>query len=569
MRNIPLKIYMPILLAITTFAAFWGTLGNGFVNYDDPGYITENAHVLGGLSMDSIRWAFSTSLLGNWHPLTWISHLLDVQLFGLNPAGHHATSLLLHVLTTILLFLFLNRTTGSVWRSAVAAALFSLHPLRVESVAWVSERKDLLSGMLFMLTLLLYCRYTERPGLLRYVAVISVFALGLMAKPMLVSVPIVLLLLDWWPLRRLGPSAANGDDTVTASVAQLLVEKIPFFILSAAISIVTIMTQSAAKATMAVPDNPLTHRISNALLSYAAYLGKTFWPADLAVLYPLRSQVQAVPTILAALLLIIISILFVRHRRRTPFLLAGWLWFLVTLVPVIGIVQVGLQSMADRYTYIPSIGICIAVVWGIGGFSRGRRYAPAALRAIGVSVIAALIVITNGQIRHWHDSMSLFTHTLAVTENNYVAHSNLGDALQKQGRLDEAMQQYGAALKIRPDDAYLYRKIASVYDARGMTDDALKYYEQSLRFDSSNESAYNNIAIGHLKKGNRTEAIRNFMRAVQINPDLGSAHYNLGLALAEEGRMDDAISHYREALRINPDDTEVRRTLELVMQKKL
>jgi tetratricopeptide (TPR) repeat protein len=487
-----------------------------------------------------------------------------MHLYGLDPRGHHLTSVILHGLTTVLLFLFLNKATGAVWRSALVALIFSLHPLRVESVAWVSERKDVLSAFFFMTTLLTYAFYIERQSIMRYCVVALSFTLGLMAKPMLVTLPFLLLLLDYWPFYRLDAGQCTSTSaplprgkqgfpaTDTTSLAGVLIEKLPFFLLSAVFSFIAVSAQKDAKAILTLPAHPLMQRISNALLAYMNYLGKIFWPQDLAVLYPLPGHI-----FLAG-----ISSASVLFSRRYPFVLTGWFWFAGSLVPVIGLIQVGLQAMADRYTYIPSIGLAILLVWGASEMSGNGRHRTRLLTAAGCGLVLLFAVSARIQLKYWENSIALFTHAVAVTRNNYVAHANLGDALDKQGRYDEAMRHYGEALRIKPDEAFVYDKLATDFDIVGRLDDAVAYYGKSLQLDPGNARVHNNLGITLIRRGDAGEAIKHFMQAVQLDPGFGDAHYNLGLALTTEGKTQEAIKHYAEALRLNPSDPEIRISLE-------
>lgn len=423
-------------LALLTVLAFLPSLANGFVLLDDPLYVTGNPRVREGITQDGLAWALTANVANNWHPLTVLSHMLDVEIFGLPPAGHHLTSLLLHLASVLLLFEALRRMTGSAFRSALVAALFAVHPTRVESVAWVAERKDVLSGVFWMLALLAYAAWVRRPSVGRYLLVALAMALGLASKPMLVTLPCVLLLLDLWPLgrRRLG---------------SLVFEKLPLFALSATSSVMTLRYQATSLAPLEAL--PWDLRLSNAVVSYAAYLGKAFLPRDLAVFYPFPMEIPAWKVAASAVLLALLTGLAAWKARRSPWLLVGWLWFLGTLVPVIGLVQVGRQAMADRYTYLPFIGLFLAVVWGVAELAERRRdVLRAVLTVSSVLAVLALAVMTRAQTRRWTDSVTLFQHALAVTEDNYLAHLGLAKALASQGDREGAAAQYRAALAIRP-----------------------------------------------------------------------------------------------------------------------
>jgi protein O-mannosyl-transferase len=554
-----IKYIIIVALILATLAVYWKSLHYDFVNYDDPAYVTTNDHIKRGFTYETIVWAFTTTTMGNWNPLTWLSHIADYSLYGLDPTWHRLTNVFFHIVSTILLFLLFQRTTGNIWRSAIVAALFALHPLRVESVVWISERKDVLSTFLFMLTLLAYVWYVERPGIVRYLAVVILFVLGLMAKPMLVTLPVVLLLLDYWPLNRFQGAQIQGWRNApkdTPSFSWLLIEKGPLVILSAAIGVVTILAQRHEKAMMATAHYPFLSRLLNAFLAYVKYLGKIFWPTDLAVLYPLPEQVQLSRAVFALLFVIAVTITALALSRRKPFFLMGWLWFLVTLMPVIGIIQVGLQSIADRYTYIPSIGIAIVTVWGISDLL--KEWHRAFLISLSCAVITLCITETIRQTGYWENSVVLFSHTLNVTQNNRIAHVNLGDALDRFGRYEEAISHYQAALRIKPDDAFAYYKLANDLDIMGQTQEAIRYYRMSLQFDDKNSHVHNNLGIALMRLGDLAEAKDQFSQAIRLDANQVDAHYNLGLALSSEGRFEEAMQQYAEVLRIYPSDTEAK-----------
>lgn len=579
--------YLVILALIAvTLAVYWRAANNDFVNYDDPDYVYQNPHVQ-TVNRDNIVWAFTSTEKANWHPLTWLSHMVDCQLYDLNPRGHHLTSVAIHIVNAVLLFLLLSRLTGTLWRSAFVAALFALHPLHVESVAWVAERKDVLSALFFMLTLLAYTRYVERPGLARYSLVFCSFTLGLMAKPMLVTLPFVLLLLDYWPLGRYGTKSA---------MQRLLLEKVPLFALSLASSIVTVLAQKAGGAMTSAEALPLAARVANALVSYAGYIGKMAWPDHLAVLYPLSYPVPVWKVAVALLLLAGISVMAIRLARSFPFLPVGWLWFLGTLVPVIGLVQVGSQAMADRYTYLPLIGLFIVIAWGTPQLMEGRRCSRVALAIPAAGCVALLSAVTWQQIGVWKNNQELFTHAIKYTSGNYVAHYDLGVAQEENGRLDEAIGHYNEALHIKPDYAEAHFSLGYALMEQGKSDEAISHYHEALRLNPRDAKVHYNLGIVLAKKGRideaigqcdealkispadsnihnylgillagkgkTDEAIGHFREALKLNPNEADTHYNLGLALASQGRGEEAVSHYVEALRLNPSDAGIRMTLE-------
>ncbi len=430
-------------LALLTLLAFLPVVGNGFVLLDDGLYVTANDQVRQGITREGLAWVWTANVANNWHPLTVLSHMLDVQIFGVRPAGHHLTSLLLHLANVLLLFEVLRRMTGAAWRSAAAAALFAVHPLHVESVAWVAERKDALSAFFWILAMSGYGRYVLRPSMGRYLAVVAAMILGLMAKPMVVTLPFVLLLLDVWPLGRLRFEPGWGR-----RLGRLAVEKLPLFGLSAAGSLITLRFQTTSLADLEVV--PWSLRIANAAVSYAAYLGNTLVPRNLAVFYPLQLEVSGGRAAGAFALIAILTALALWRIRKAPWLGVGWLWFLGTLVPVIGLVQVGRQAMADRYTYLPSIGLFLAVCWGLAELARNHAGRRAALGAASLAAILALAFVTRAQVGHWSTSVTLFRHAVEVTRNNYVAHVGLAKALMQEQNWTEAAEHYRAALVLRP-----------------------------------------------------------------------------------------------------------------------
>ncbi len=472
-----------ILLAAIILATYWPVAGFDFVVYDDYSYITNNPVVQEGLSVRGLSWAFTTFHASNWHPLTWLSHMLDVELFGLDAGWHHLVNALIHLANSVLLFLVLRGMTGATWRSFVVAALFGVHPLHVESVAWVAQRKDVLSGFFWILAMAAYLRYVRRPGTARYLAALACFALGLLCKPMAVTLPFVLLLLDWWPLGRMaGEPGAQGapGQPLHAGLPKLLLEKVPFLLLSALSAAVTFLAQKQGGAL----DQALSlwARVQNALVAYAAYLWKTVAPVSLAVLYPHPgSSVPAGKAIAAGLLLAALTAAFVHLRGRRPHLLAGWLWYLGTLVPVIGLVQVGVQSLADRYTYIPLVGIFIALSWEAGDRLSRLRVRPSGAAVVAGLVLSALVAVSGVQVRYWRNSVALFRHALSVEPDNWVAHVNLGWALEQEGRLDDAASHYRAALAIRPGNPYAHNNLGYVLELLGRTDEAVFHYREALR----------------------------------------------------------------------------------------
>lgn len=567
-----------VSLAAVTVAAFWPALFNDFVKYDDPDFVTANPYVRSGLSWRGIAWAFG-SLAVYWEPLTWISYMIDAQLYGLDPRGFHVTNLALHVACTIVLFRVLKRLTGAVWPSAFVAALFALHPLHVETAAWVAERKGVLSTWFFLLAISAYARYAERPAVRSYLMTVLWFALGLMAKPMVITLPAVLLLLDFWPLRRLPgllaedgpgpPDRSHGTPRrVWTELRGRLYEKLPLFALAAVSAALAIAAQANARAILSLDYLPVSARLAGALVSYLHYVGKAVWPTGLAVFYP---HPQAWPwweVAIAAIFLAGVSLQAVRHRRRWPYLLTGWLWFLVTLLPVIGIIQVGDQAMADRYTYIPLIGLFISITWGAVDLLAGHPAKKRVLAPLAVAGLAACSVLTHLQTRQWRDTQSLFAHTWKVTRNNYLAATVLGSLMTEAGRFDEAIRWFSHALEIKPDypDAHLHW--GNALERQGKPDAAAAHYTEALRVKPHFVEPH--IALGLLRAGqlNYDEAIRHYTVALQYNPASAAARNNLAMALQLQGRISEAIAQYSEALRIDPSLAATHNNLAIALQAK-
>lgn len=488
-----------VALLIVISVVYYRVGNHEFLNYDDNVYVTGNPLVTGGLNGENIIRAFTTIDASNWHPLTWISHMADVQLFGLNPRGHHLTSVVIHEISTIALLLLLFRLTGSLWQSAFVAALFALHPLHVESVAWVAERKDVLSGLFFFLTLLFYSEYATKRKTSLYLLTLFAFILGLMSKPMLVTMPLVMLLMDYWPLCRfMEKESGKGLSQLSASGSSfmsLMKEKIPFFACSILSSVVTIIAQHSGGAMKTLRTMPLPLRIENALVAYVTYIGKALWPQDLAVLYPVPLSLPLWQVIGSSAFLLLISGVTFRARDRYPYLVVGWCWFLVTLIPVIGIVQVGVQSMADRYSYIPSTGLFIMAAWGIPDFVKDWKYRERILALSAGAIIIVSTLLTWPQIGYWRDNFSLYSHTLKVTTGNYVIHNNLGYALANNWAMDAAIKQFEAAIQIRPDYSDAHNNLGMALAFKGEPDRAIQELREALRIDPDNLNAYRNLGI--------------------------------------------------------------------------
>lgn len=518
-----------VLLAIVALVmfAYSSVRHYGFETFDDPQYVAENPHVANGLTVEGISWAMASGYAANWHPLTWVSHMLDIQLFGMNAGAHHVTNVILHIATTVLLFGVLARMTGAVWRSLFVAGLFALHPIHVESVAWISERKDVLSALFWMLTLWAYRSYVRQPRPSRYLGVVALFALGLMAKSMLVTLPFALLLLDFWPLRRM--SLAGGHRTVRA----LVIEKIPLFALSVAASFITFIVQRRGGAVAPVIQLAFGTRLANAVISYVAYLGKSLWPSHLAIYYPYPKAFSAMLVAGSVLLLSAVSVGAILLGRRHPYLPVGWFWYLGTLVPVIGLVQVGTQAMADRYTYLPLVGVFIIIAWGVPELlSRSSRY-TATMAAIAGSVLILCATASKSQVRQWESTTALWTHALQVTTDNYEAHNNLGVVLARTGKRDEAIAEFTEAIRLRP--AYA--------------------------------DAHNNLGLALATQRKLEEALPHLQEAIRLDPGHARAHANLGVVWQALGRRAEAIQEYETVLRLEPNNANVRSALAAVRRQ--
>ena len=542
---------MAALLALVTIALYWPATGHDFVNLDDDVYVYQNARVQNGLTWENIHWASTTLYFGLWHPLTWVSHMLDCQWFGLRPGWHHLTSVLMHAANTVLLFVVLRRMTGALWRSALVAALFAAHPLHVESVAWVAERKDVLSTFFVMLALWSYHRYTQRrreepisffplPSSIYYLLSVLFFVGGLMSKPMVVTLPLVLLLLDYWPLKRFELASFVSRPSLPA---RLVMEKLPFVLVALSISLITLHAANQQGWLSSAARCPITDRIANATLSYAGYFLQIFWPANLAVYYPFRATFSLWSVAGAALLLLGISVTAFCMARRWPYVVVGWLWYLVTLLPVIGLIQMAGYSHADRYTYVPLIGLFMVLVWGAGelvGHWRGPAFA-CAVAAVG-AVFLLCLALTHEQLGHWKNNEALFRHALAVTENNYLAHNNLGNVLAGKGQIAEAIRQYQEAIRLYTTYANTYYNLGTAFAKKGQIDEAIHQYQEAIRVKPDYPEACNNLGVVLDMKGHLDEAIHQYQEAFRLKPDYAEALYNLGTAFDKKGQIDAATT---------------------------
>jgi len=557
-------ILIYLVLILSGFIAYEPVRHNDFVGFDDDKYVTQNPLVKMGLARESVKWAFTSTYLSNWHPLTLLSHMLDCQLFGPEPFWHHLTNLLLHIANTLLLFWLLKEMTGRIWSSAFVAAAFALHPLHVESVAWVSERKDVLSGLFWMLTIAAYIRYTKHPNIGWYLLVFLAFGLGLMAKPMVVTLPFVLLLLDYWPLRRFQlsltlkgelplKSELSGTDISIKKASRLIIEKIPLFVLMLISSVITFIVQRRAMEMDTGVDISLIASVSNAIVSYLAYILKMFYPTRLAVLYPHPgSSLPLWQIIVSLLILASISTGVIYNARKRCYLLVGWLWYLGTLIPVIGLVQFGVQAMADRYTYLPSIGIFIIIAWGASEALTQWRYQKIGLAITAGVMLTGMLICTRMQLRHWRNSFTLFEHTLKVTKNNFTMHYNYGYMLSTQARFADAVMHFDKALQINPlyHDAYNNKGLSLL--ELGEIDKAIECFNEVLKLKPDFHRAHNNLGLAFYRLGKTNLAIEEWLESVRLSPDDDTSHFNLGMEFIKQDKLDKAVEHFNRVVEIKP-----------------
>ena len=581
-RSLGIRFGICVFLVAISVAVFGQTVRYQFVNFDDDLYVYNTPAITAGLTLKGISAAFISQHAHNWHPLTTISHMLDCQLYGLNPGGHHATNVILHAIAVLLLFWVLQQMTNATWRSALVAALFAVHPLHVESVAWVSERKDILSAVFFFLMLLAYNRYARAPSVMRYLTVATLFAAGLMSKPMLVSAPIILLLLDYWPLGRFEKASliraqtkAPESDKQRRKIGLFYLEKIPLLVLAAIACILTFVLQKRAAG--AIPPLPILWRIQNAFVSYLIYVWKTLWPTRLAVFYPHPNDTLTLWEVsFAILLLVAITTAVIVFRKQRPYLLTGWLWYLVMLVPVIGIVQVGEQGHADRYTYLPHIGLFVAVVWFTIDMATSRRSKPrvAVTAAAAVLIIFALAWAAFIQTSYWRNSETLWTHAIAVTSDNDVAQNNLGYLCTDRGELDKAISHFESAAEIRSGkrdphydlaSAFVQMNLGDALAKKGRSDDAMLHYDEAIRLQPNYADAYYNRGTVLFANGRTDEAIADWTKALEMRPNDADAHTSLGNALLQKGSLREAIAHYLTALALAPEDPHSRNNLAWIL----
>jgi tetratricopeptide (TPR) repeat protein len=543
-------LWVAVVLILGTALLYWPVAGFDFINLDDNEYILTNLHVRNGFSWAALPWCFQAGYANNWHPLTWLSHMLDCQFFGLRPGPPHVVNVLLHTTDSVMLFVVFRRLTGAFWRSAMVSALFAWHPLHVESVAWVAERKDVLSAFFWILTLWAYIRYVEESKIqnpkhkLFYALALLFFALGLMAKPMVVTLPFILLLLDWWPLKRLAV-----DDRRACS--RLILEKVPFGILAAGSCAMTLIAQNRGGAVATLEFVSLGTRASNSIVSYLRYAEKLFWPSNLSAIYPLASKLPPLEILLALGFLVGVTVVAIVLRGSRPWLLVGWLWFLGTLIPVIGIVQVGGQSMADRYSYIPSIGIFIIVCWMANDFARDR---PLILTALAVAALAGCAIQTSAQVKYWRNSGTLFRHALAIDPNNYIAHGCYGCYLRDTGQLEPACAEFRRAIEISPIYMAGYTFLSEVLETEGKKEDAMKVLRDGLKIRPDFSGARCEVSKILLTSNRLPEAESELKQGLELDPADGELHLYLGYALAQQHKFDAAEKQLSEGVRLVPDD---------------
>ncbi|MFC1857526.1 tetratricopeptide repeat protein [Thermodesulfobacteriota bacterium] len=611
------EIIICAFLIVVTATLYWQVRHHDFTLFDDPAYVTENPYVQKGLHGESVLWAFSFKHKETtyWHPLTWLSHMLDCHLFGLDAGAHHLTNLIFHIANSLLLFFMLRKATGDVWPSAFVAALFALHPMNVDTVAWVTERKNVLSTFFWMIVLLFYIHYARCPSFYRYILAFLCFVAGLMTKPMLVTLPFVLLLMDYWPLDRFGltrPSSVDNDGFAERtgssrfrrfSVFKLILEKIPFLVVAALSVLVSLASLQGPGNITSADSVPIVLRIENALASYVKYLIKLFWPVDMAVYYPYPQSIPVWQWLGALGLLAFISIWVVRNLRQKPYLFSGWCWYLGTLVPVIGLVQASLwPAMADRFAYVPFVGIFIMLAWGVPQVFIHWRHRRFGFTVLAAAFLASLTIVAWVQVGKWASSFTLFEHALAVTDDNHVAHNNLGVALEEKGMIDKAADHFRAALAIKPDYAEAHNNLGFVLATKGRTIEAISHYSMAIRLNPYFAKAHLNLgnalldqdrtveAIGHYKAAlsidpaynealnnlgvvlilaNRFhEAVRYYTYILKIIPDYAEAHYNLAIAMHTLGRIPEAAKHYKEALRHDSDHTKAQHQLERMFNEQ-
>ena len=566
-------LWLALLLGAGTAILYWPVIGHQFIGYDDNEYLVQNWHIHSGLTWRAMSWALESGYASNWHPLTWVSHMVDWQFYGPNPAGHHFTNLFFHAANSLLLFLWLQQATRTTWRSAIVAALFAWHPLHVESVAWAAERKDLLCAFFWILSLMAYGRYVRKKAgsigaegnpNLYYGLSLALFALALMSKPMAVTLPFVLLLMDFWPLERLPIFSTEGRPKLKT----LILEKLPFFSFAMMASIITFKVQQAGGAVDSLANTSIAFRFENAFLAYLRYVLKTVWPSHLAVPYPLKSDLPAIPVVAAVMFFLLACAAAVWLAKRAPYVTSGWFWFAGTLVPVIGLVQVGAQSMADRYTYIPSIGLFMVSVWGAGDLlARAPRVVRNVSWGAAVMVLAVCFVVARHQLGYWRNGEILFRHAIAVTDKNYLAYSSLATCLEEEGQVDEAIQCTVTALEIQPDFPEGHYNLGTFLLNSGKTEAAIQQFEMALKQNPRFVDAENNLGKACQTAGRLDDAAAHLARALRESPNDPDILNNLGSVLLMQSKLPEAAACFSEALRISPELADAHGNLGVILMR--
>jgi len=569
------SILVVLILIILTLGVYWPVQEFDFINFDDPMYIVKNSHVQAGFTLDGLRWAFSTKYFGLWNPLVWLSFMFDFQLFRFNAGGYHWTNVIIHLINIILLFFLLRNLTGAIWRSAFVAVLFAIHPINVESVAWIAERKNVLSTFFWILTMLFYVWYVKKPNWKRYLPVFIIFALGLMAKPMLVTLPFVLLLIDFWPLKRTAIQTQNHTEIqnplkeAKEKPGFLILEKVPLFILSAfSIGIMFYLPQSTSASQFERSiDSPFIQRIGNVIFSYVMYLKKLFWPADLYIPY-LYLNIPVWQIFLSAIILIIITFFVCKYFKRYPYLPVGWFWYLGTLFPVIGIIQIGEQTMADRYAYITFIGLFIMIAWGLEQISSKKTFLKKPFIYVSVVIITLLTVSTYNQIKLWSDTSTLFQYTIKKDPKNYAAYALMGQEMADHNENEKALYYYDKALKLNPGFYGSYINQGIILLRMGRHSEARKIFEKAMQLDPSSVNAYFMMGLSYLNNKDFDQAIAYSLKAIAIKPDYLDAYNLLGAAFVEKGKIEEGILQFEKILRIDPYNKNAQKNLRLALKKR-
>lgn len=563
------SLLIVVTLIILTLFVYWPVQNYEFVGFDDNVYITLNSKTQSGITLDALFWAFNTKYFGLWNPLVWLSFMLDFELFGFNAGGYHWTNVMIHVFNTILLFFLLKNMTGAVWRSAFVAALFAIHPMNVESVAWIAERKNVLSTFFWILTMLFYVRYVKQPNWKRYLPVFINFALGLMSKPMLVTLPFVLLLMDYWPLDRTAIGTQREKETAGVleikkeKIKFLVLEKIPLFILSIVFSIITIYNPDSG-----IPlESSFIQKVDNTIFSYGMYLKKLFWPMDLSIIY-LYVDAPAWQIFFSVLILIMITVLACKYFKKYSYLTVGWFWYLGTLFPVSGIIHIGPHTMADRYAYVPFIGLFIIIAWGMEQISSKGVFLKKILIPASVLTILLFTVAACNQIKIWTDTITLFENAIKKNPNNYLAYQVLGQEMSKNGENEKAIYYYDMALKANPNFSPAYSNKGLILKTIGRREEAFKNFQKAIQTNKFSVEAYHNMGVFYFENTNLNESIKYFLKAIEINPDYIESYNCLGVALAEKGNIEEGIKYFEKALRINPNNANAQKNLKIALERK-